>query len=84
VTAAYLHILGDLLLSVGVVISSFVIYYFPVHQYPWSKYFDPACTLIFSVIICYTCKATLFNSVYILMEGSPAAVDVASLKGELE
>jgi len=30
VTAAYLHILGDLLLSVGVVISSFIIYYFPV------------------------------------------------------
>jgi len=71
-------------LSVGVVISSFVIYYFPVKQYPWSKYFDPACTLIFSVIICYTCKATLFGSIYILMEGSPAAIDVAALERDLK
>lgn len=30
VTAAYLHILGDLLLSVGVVFSSIVIYIWPV------------------------------------------------------
>ena len=83
-SAAYLHILGDLLLSVGVVISSAVIYFFPVKEYPWSKYFDPACTLIFSIIICYTCKATLFGSIYILMEGSPDAVDVKALEDELK
>lgn len=71
-------------MSVGVVISSGVIYFFPVKQYPWSKYFDPACTLIFSVIICYTCKATLFNSVFILMEGAPAAIDVAALERDLK
>ena len=84
VTAAYLHILGDLLLSVGVVISSFVIYFYPVKEYPWSKYFDPACTLIFSVIICYTCKQTLFSSVFILMEGAPGSIDVAALEKDLK
>lgn len=83
-TAAYLHILGDLLLSVGVVISSAVIWWFPVKEFPWSKYFDPACTLIFSVIICYTCKATLYNSIFILMEGTPDAIDIHAIEEELK
>lgn len=78
-TAAYLHILGDLLLSVGVVASSIVIYIWPTEQYPWSKYFDPACTLVFSIIICYTCKDVLTSSVFILMEGAPTAVNTIAM-----
>lgn len=78
-TAAYLHILGDLLLSVGVVVSSVVIYVWPTEKYPWSKYFDPACTLIFSIIICYTCKDVLFGGIFILMEGAPEAIDTEDM-----
>lgn len=84
VTAAYLHILGDLLLSVGVVISSVVIYVWPTEKYPWSKYFDPACTLIFSIIICYTCKDVLSNGIFILMEGTPTTIDTPSMIKEIE
>ena len=75
--------MGDLLLSVGVVISSVVIYIWPTRDYPWSKYFDPACTLIFSVIICYTCKAVLFDGIFILMEGAPSAVDTKAMLDEI-
>lgn len=84
VTAAYLHILGDLLLSVGVVLSSIVIWYWPTDKYPWSKYFDPACTLIFSIIICYTCKDVLRQSIFILMEGAPDAVEVGKMLLEMK
>jgi len=83
VTAAYLHILGDLLLSVGVVISSCVIYYFPTREYSWSKFFDPMCTLIFSIVICYTCKDTLAEGVFVLMEGAPKEVKTLGLKKKL-
>lgn len=83
-TAAYLHILGDLLLSVGVVISSVIIYVWPTDKYPWSKYFDPACTLIFSVIICYTCKDVLRQGIFILMEGAPEAVETGNMLKELK
>lgn len=75
ISAAYLHILGDLLLSVGVVLSSCVIYIWPTKEYPWSKYFDPFCTVMFSIIICYTCKGTLTDCLYILMEGAPEEVN---------
>lgn len=83
VTAAWLHIMGDLLLSVGVVFSSIIIYVWPTEQYPWSKFFDPACTLIFSIIICYTCKDVLFNGIFILMEGTPTTIKTADLIKEL-
>ena len=71
-------------MSVGVVISSAVIYFFPVKEYPWSKYFDPACTLIFSIIICYTCKDVLRQSIFILMEGAPDAVEVGNMLLEMK
>ena len=83
VDAAYLHVLGDLLMSVGVTIAATVIYFYPTKDYPWSKYVDPACTLFFSIVVCYTCKKTLGNCVYILMEGAPEAIDGNALKEEL-
>lgn len=83
-TAAYLHILGDLLLSVGVVLSSCVIYVWPVKDYPWSKFFDPMCTLIFSVIICITCRKVLSNGIFILMEGAPDAIDTAEMLNDIK
>lgn len=43
--SAYLHLLGDALISVGVVISGILIYYFST---PW---IDPAVSLVISVII---------------------------------
>ena len=76
--------MGDLLLSVGVVISSVVIYVWPTEKYPWSKYFDPACTLIFSIIICYTCKGVLSNGIFILMEGAPDAIDTKAMLDEIK
>jgi len=84
VTAAYLHILGDLLLSVGVVISSIVIYIFPTDQYWWSKFFDPLCTVIFSVIICITCMPVMKEGIHILMEGSPEAVETGEMLEEIK
>lgn len=84
VTAAYLHILGDLLLSIGVIISATVIYLYPTEEYPWSKYFDPACTLIFSIVICYTCKETLSQGIFILMEGAPQSVDTLAMLKDIK
>lgn len=75
-----MHILGDLLMSVGVTIVATVIYFWPTDKYPWSKYLDPACTLIFSIMVCLTCKKTLGQCLYILMEGAPEVIDGPSLK----
>lgn len=75
VDAAYLHALSDMLLSIGVCIAALVIYIWPVQKHPWSKYADPFCTLVFSVLVCMTCKPILSNCCYILMEGAPEVID---------
>lgn len=84
VDAAFLHILGDLLMSVGVTIAGLVIYFYPPKDYPWSKYVDPACTLLFSILVFFSCKKTLGGCIYILMEGAPEGVKSEDLKEEIE
>lgn len=54
--SAYLHLLGDALISVGVVISGILIYYFAT---PW---IDPAVSLVISVIIMFVTWPVLSQS----------------------
>nr|CAI5849835.1 unnamed protein product [Callosobruchus analis] len=49
VRAAAIHVLGDLLQSVGVLVAAIIIKFFP-----GAKMADPICTLIFSVIVICT------------------------------
>jgi len=72
-----------MLLSIGVCIAAVIIYIWPTKPYPWSKYADPACTLIFSVIVCLTCKPILSNCIFILMEGAPEVIDTVELTKEI-
>ena len=71
-------------MSVGVTIASFVIYLWPTDQYPWSKYVDPALTLVFSIVVCMTCKKTLSGCFYILMQGSPESIDQDALQDDIQ
>ena len=70
VHAALIHVIGDLIQSVGVLISAITIKIFPS-----CKWLDPACTGVFSVIVfCTTLPITrqLLNT---LMEGKPRDLD---------
>jgi len=49
VSAAYLHVMGDMLMSVGVIIASCLIYF---DESLW--WADPCCTYLFSVIVLVT------------------------------
>ena len=66
VRAALIHVLGDLIQSVGVLISSIIIKFFPS-----AKNADPVCTIIFSIIVMCTTTQVLRDVVRILMEGHP-------------
>ena len=61
-----IHVFGDLIQSVGVLISSIVIKIFPD-----AKNADPICTIIFSIIVMCTTIHVLRDVVRILMEGHP-------------
>ncbi|VVB14398.1 unnamed protein product [Arabis nemorensis] len=72
---AYLHALGDLIQSIGVMIGGAIIWYKP----EW-KIIDLICTLVFSVIVLGTTVKMLRNILEVLMESTPSEVDATKLE----
>lgn len=54
VQAAYLHIIGDIINSLGVLIASLLIYFSDGKLW----YCDPICTYVFGVLVFYTTRIT--------------------------
>lgn len=77
VKAAYLHVLGDLLGSIGVIVSGIVIYF--TH---WNI-IDPLITLLFAVVILFTSGKILKKTIKILMEGTPSGIKYEEVKEDL-
>jgi cation diffusion facilitator family transporter len=73
-----LHVLGDLLNSVGVIIAAVIIWFWPE-----AKIADPIVTFVFTLIIIGTSYPTLKKCLLILMEGTPSDVDYVKLKAEI-
>uniref|UniRef100_A0A7N1A5C1 Metal tolerance protein 1-like n=1 Tax=Kalanchoe fedtschenkoi TaxID=63787 RepID=A0A7N1A5C1_KALFE len=78
IQGAYLHVLGDSIQSIGVMIGGAVIWYKP----EW-KIIDLICTLIFSVIVLGTTIRMLRNILEVLMESTPKEIDATRLEKEL-
>ena len=64
VKAAFIHVVGDFVQSIGVFISALLIYFLP----EW-KIVDPICTFIFSILVLATTVSILRNTINVLMEG---------------
>lgn len=77
--AAFVHIIGDLVQSVGVFIVAFVIWLRP--EWMW---FDPLCTVLFSIIVVFTTVPVSKECVRVLMEATPVKLDVPHLKAQIE
>ncbi|KAG0274876.1 hypothetical protein BGZ95_009385 [Linnemannia exigua] len=75
ITAATLHVLGDLLSSIGVLISSLVITF-----YPSMTYLDPICTFVFSILVILTTIGIFKRSISILMERVPRGINTEEVK----
>ncbi|CAM9512492.1 unnamed protein product [Lampetra planeri] len=69
VRAAFIHVIGDLLQSIGVLIAACVIYAEPEY-----KIADPICTFVFSFFVLFTTVTILRDVLLVLMEGAPRAV----------
>lgn len=78
VNAAYLHVLGDMLMSVGVIIAATVIY---LDNSLW--WMDPVCTYLFSIIVIFTTFPIIKSCVGVMMEGAPRRIDVDELKKDI-
>ncbi|KAI3363844.1 hypothetical protein L3Q82_001443 [Scortum barcoo] len=75
VRAAFIHVVGDLLQSVGVMVAATIIYFRPEY-----KVADPICTFLFSVFVLCTTITILRDVFRILMEGSPKGIEFNSVK----
>jgi cation diffusion facilitator family transporter len=70
VRAAVIHMLGDAITSIGVIIASLIIYFKPEY-----KIADPLITFVFSVIVLFTTLPVVNDSLVILLEGAPKELD---------
>lgn len=75
VQGAYLHVLGDLVQSIGVMIGGVVIWVKP----SW-KIIDLICTLFFSVLVLGTTIKMLKSILEVFMESTPREIDATRLE----
>ncbi|BBN14546.1 hypothetical protein MPTK1_6g12480 [Marchantia polymorpha subsp. ruderalis] len=79
VRSAYLHVLGDLIQSIGVMIGGAVIWWKP----EW-KIVDLLCTFLFSIIVLLTTLKMVSDILAVLMESTPREIDAKLLQKGLE
>ena len=78
IRAAYLHVLGDLLGSVGAIVAAVLIGLF---GWAWA---DPMASMIIAGIIVFSSVRLILASVHVLMEGAPAHIPTEEVMACLE
>ncbi|XP_056334521.1 zinc transporter 4 [Danio aesculapii] len=78
VRAAFIHALGDLVQSVGVLIAAYIVRFKPEY-----KLADPICTYLFSVLVLFSTFQIIRDTGIILLEGVPRHMDVSVIRAEL-
>ncbi|XP_052842670.1 proton-coupled zinc antiporter SLC30A2 isoform X2 [Drosophila gunungcola] len=76
--AAMIHVIGDLVQSVGVFLAAVLI-----KIYPSAKYADPLCTILFSIIVIITTVQLFRESLAILLNAVPLSLSLRTLHCEL-
>lgn len=72
IRAAVIHIIGDIIQSIGVVIAAIIIYFKP----SWHLA-DPITTFIFTFLCLFTTIPIFKDCISVLMEATPKNLDVA-------
>ena len=70
VRAAIVHMVGDMLQSLGVIVAAVIIYLEP----DWTIA-DPICTFLFTILVMFTTVPIFTDCMRFLMESSPESID---------
>ncbi len=87
--AAVVHIIGDMVQSVGVVLAAVLIVWQPFELgyteegISYWYYADPACTIMFSILVMFTTFRTISQSVSVLMHRVPESVNISNFDTRL-
>lgn len=79
VRAAFIHVIGDTVQSIGVLIAALVIKFKP----EWAIA-DPICTFLFSFLVLLTTVNILRDALHILCEGTPKSMEYSKVKTMLK
>lgn len=75
--SAFLHVLGDALISVGVIVGGVIIYFTGWYMV------DPLLSVIFSAVILWGAVRVIYDSAHILLEGVPKGMDIQTVVDEI-
>ncbi|XP_075868109.1 proton-coupled zinc antiporter SLC30A8 isoform X2 [Nelusetta ayraudi] len=78
VRAAFVHVVGDLLQSISVLVSALIIFFKPEY-----KMADPICTFLFSLFVLCTTFAIMRDIIIVLMEGAPPGLKYSEVRESL-
>ncbi|MBS3808019.1 MAG: cation transporter [Bacteroidales bacterium] len=78
IKAAFIHLIGDTLSSVGVIIASLLIYFYGLY------WVDPLLTFIIGIFILRGTYGILKETIEILMQATPGEIDIRQIKNQLE
>lgn len=78
IRAAMIHVIGDIIQSVGVLIAAIIIFFWPN-----LTICDPICTFIFSIIVMFTTVPIVGDCIHVLMEGSPENIDTEKIRDDI-
>lgn len=76
--AAFLHVIGDLLGSVGAIVAGLLIFFF---NWGWA---DPLASVIVAILITISGGRVVRESVHVLMEGTPKNIELEKIKQTIE
>ena len=82
IRAAYIHILGDMIQSAGVLLAALIIYFFQ-DTHPGVRIVDPICTFCFAIVVLCTTLPVSRDCFYVLLESTPRDLDIESLYNDL-
>ncbi len=77
VRSAFVHMLGDLLGSIAIIAGAVAMIYTGWHQ------IDPALSLVIALLIIWTARDIIKESLNILLEGLPRGIDLTSVVGAM-
>lgn len=78
IRSAYLHLIGDTLSSVGVIIGSILIYFWNI------TWIDPLLTILIGIVIIKATWGIIKETINILMQASPKSLNLDQIINELE
>ena len=82
IRAAYIHILGDMIQSAGVLLAALMIYLFQ-DTHPGVRILAPICTFCFAIVVLCITFPVSRDCLFVLLESTPRDLDIDSLYNDL-